>query len=159
MFRLFWKNKKHSKNEEKIKRKSIYLDNIKDASLFLDRAILLLSSAFLWFLFTQLNNLFKLKIELINQDYLKDSIILIGLTIYFVLLSYVATIDLAQLWYNIDNTKNKYRLFGIPVKPKTKFDSLKWFINFLRFLYLLTFIIAIIFTIIFYINNLDKYVL
>lgn len=153
---MFWIFKKNDKS--KIERKKLYFDNIKEASLFLDKVILTLSSAFLWFLFSQLQNLLNSEIKLININYLNISIILIWLTIFFVLISYVATIDQANYAKDIDDNKWIKRIFWFKVKWKTKFNFLNWSINVLRALYFFSFIIAILLSIIFYITNLNNYV-
>ncbi|MDD3145506.1 MAG: hypothetical protein PHV23_05335 [Candidatus Gracilibacteria bacterium] len=153
---MFWIFKKNDKS--KIERKKLYFDNIKEASLFLDKVILTLSSAFLGFLFSQLQNLLNSEIKLININYLNISIILIGLTIFFVLISYVATIDQANYAKDIDDNKGIKRIFGFKVKGKTKFNFLNGSINVLRALYFFSFIIAILLSIIFYITNLNNYV-
>lgn len=132
---MFWLFKKENKNDKKI-----YFDNIKEASLFLDKAILTLSSVFLWFLFSQLNKLIDIKV--INIEYLILSIISIWITIFLVLSSYLLTIYQAQLWAN-----DKWWLL---------FDIVDSLINIFRILYFFTFITPIIFTIMFYINNLIK---
>ena len=90
----FLKNKPDKETE---KQKIEYFENIKDSSVFLDKAILTISSIFLWFLFNQLQNL--LKVEMININYLIFSIISIWLTIFFVLISYLLSIYQSKIWY------------------------------------------------------------
>jgi len=137
-------------NKEIEKQKIEYFENIKDSSLFLDKAILTISSVFLWFLFNQLQNIIKL--EMININYLIISIISIWLTIFFVLLSYISSIYQAKIWYKILVWKVDYDEW------MCDFNKLDCLIDILRISYFITFIIPIIFTILFYITNLQNYV-
>ncbi len=149
----FFKNKPDNESE---KQKIEYYQNIKDNSLFLDKAILTFSSLFLWFLFTQLEKILKLenslKKEIINEYLLIISVVSIWITIFLVLLSYISSIQQAKVWYKILDWEIDYDEW------MKKFNNWDKIIDILRYSYFLTFIIPIIATIIFYITNLQKYV-
>ena len=93
---MFWFfEKKIEKNNE-----DIYHNTWKEASIFFDKTVLTISGVFLWFLFSQIDNI--LKIEMINLNYLIYSIILIWIIIVLILFSYYLTIYNARLWYELE---------------------------------------------------------
>ncbi|MDQ7010131.1 MAG: hypothetical protein Q9M94_07645 [Candidatus Gracilibacteria bacterium] len=143
----FLKNKPDKETE---KQKIEYFENLRDSSGILDKAILTFSSLFLGFLFSQLQNL--LKIEIINENYLIFSIISIGLTIFLVLFSYIIAIYQSKIGYKILVGEVDYD------EGMCDFNKLDCLIDILRISYFITFIIPIIFTILFYITNLKNYV-
>lgn len=138
------KRRKPSKKEKADREKEIsnYFADIKDASIFLDKSILTLSSAFLWFLFTQLNTISESSLQ--YWYYLNISIIFLWITILLVLLSYIITI---------------YHLKTCMLK-KWKIRSMLFFIfkvleEVLRIAYIISFIIPVSCTILFYLHNLN----
>lgn len=147
MFKNFFKWKEKNTNEE-----NIYFKDIKDASLFLDKAILTFWSVFLWFIFSQMPSIIEKNIKLFYKEYLIFSIILIWVTIILVLFSYILTIIQAKLWYNIQEKNIDYNSW------MCKFNFLNFLQDLIRAIYFITLIMSIIFTILFYIYNLQNYV-
>ncbi len=141
MFNFFTSKKDNEK--QKIE----YFENVKSASLFLDKSILTISSAFLWFLLSQFENLYEIKSQLLNIIYLHISIISIWFTIFFVLISYILSIKQAKIWYDILEKNIPYDKWIIT------FNNYDLFIDLFRIIYFVTFIIPIILTVLFYISN------
>jgi hypothetical protein len=147
MFKNIFKWKNDNKTEE-----NIYFKDMKDASLFLDKGILTFWSVFLWFIFSQLPNIIEKNIKLFYKEYLIFSIILIWITIILVLFSYILTIIQAKLWYNIQEKNIDYNNW------MCKFNFLNFLQDLIRVIYFITLITSIVFTILFYIYNLQNYV-
>lgn len=136
---------------------NIYYKNIKEASIFFDKTILTLSSAFLGFLFYQVKDLLLIN-HLNNINYLVYSIISIWLTISLILISYLLTIKQAKLWYEIESlSKSKFNKVLLEDLGK-KFYCVWKTIDILNIIYFITFIIPIVLCILFYISNLYNYV-
>lgn len=133
-----------------------YYKNIKEASIFFDKTILTLSSAFLGFLFYQLKDLLLIK-NINNIDYLAFSICLIGFTIFLILISYLLTIKQARLWYEIESIPNNKLNKKLLENLNKKFYCIWKMIDFLNIIYFITFIIPIFLCILFYISNLYNY--
>ncbi len=146
MFKNIFKWKNQNKTEE-----DMYFKDMKDASLFLDKAILTFWSIFLWFIFSQLPYIIEKNIKLFYKEYLIFSIIFIGITIILVLFSYILTITQAKLWYNIQEKNINYH------KWICKFNVLNFLQDLIRIVYFITLIASIILTILFYIYNLQNY--
>jgi hypothetical protein len=125
---------------------------MKDASLFLDKAILIFSSVLLWFLFFQLNEFFNLKLEIINLHYLYISMIFNWFTIFLILISCILTISQAKICVMILDKQIDFD------KWRCKFNNYVLFINSLRIIYFITFLIAVLFPVLFYISNFENYV-
>ncbi|MDD3793906.1 MAG: hypothetical protein PHI37_03780 [Candidatus Gracilibacteria bacterium] len=136
---------------------NLYYKNVKEASIFFDKTILTLSSAFLGFLFYQLKDL--LSIHSLNHiNFLAYSIISIGLTIILILISYLLTIEQAKLGYEIENISKEKKLNMILFDNlNKKFYCVGKIIDILNITYFITFIIPIVLCILFYISNLYNY--